>query len=385
MDLVSADLPVRPEDLADSSALPRGITGEAREGKLRIGWVCAPPAGGSGGHTTLFRMVEMAEQRGHQCTLFLYDRNSDDVHRHEAIIRRHWKNLKADIRSATTGMDGMDAVIASSWGSAHVVASRAPKTANKFYFIQDFEPYFYPRGALYTFAEDTYRFGFTNIVLGEMVASRLRAEIGIEPDTVVPFGCDDGEYRLLRRDGASTPRAGVVYYAKRSVDRRGYLLAKLALERFHHDHPEHEIHVFGDRVSGWSVPVTNHGSLTPRDLNVLYNRTIASLTFSFTNISLVAEELMAAGNVPVLNDHDFAQADLFAPYAMWTRPNPAAMARALSAAVTAPDIEERARLLNASARRGWTTTAVTVSETIERVCAFPQSRTADTQFVEPQQ
>ena len=383
VDLAVAELPVRPEDLADSSAL---LPAAARAGggrKLRIGWVCAPPSAGSGGHTTLFRMVETAEQRGHECTLFLYDKNSDDVSRHEGVIREHWKGLKAGVHSATAGMAGMDAVVASSWGAAHVVAMRAPTTASRFYFIQDFEPYFYPRGALYSFAEDTYRFGFTNIALGEMIAARLRTEVGIEPDAVVPFGCDDVEYRLLPRDGSAAPRSGVVYYAKRQVDRRGYLLAKLALEEFHGEHPDQEIHVVGDRVTNWSVPVNNHGSMTPRNLNVLYNRTIASLSLSFTNVSLVPEELMAAGNVPVMNDHEFSRAVLNAPHAIWAKPTPGAIARALSDAVTAPDIDGRARLLSAPGGRGWTTTAVLVSQTIEAVCADPGTSRPEPWVLEP--
>lgn len=371
LDLTADGLPVRPEDLADSSTLPPPAAVPAGGQKLRIGWVCAPPAAGSGGHTTLFRMVEMAEKRGHECTLFLYDRNSDDVSRHAAVVRAHWPALAAGISSATAGMRGMDAVVASSWGAAHVVARRAPETASRFYFIQDFEPYFYPRGALYSFAEDTYRFGFTNIALGPMIAGRLRAEIGVEPYAVVPFGSDDVQYRLLPADPAAEPRTGIVYYAKRSVDRRGYLLAKLAFEEFHRLHPGQEIHVVGDRISNWSVPVTNHGTLSPRDLNILYNRTIAGLSLSFTNISLVPEELMAAGNVPVLNDHGFAREVLAAPQAIWARPTPAAIAAGLSQAVTDPDIDGRARLLSARQGNGWTATAVMVAEIIESVCATP--------------
>jgi hypothetical protein len=383
VDLAATELPVRPEDLADSSALPPSAARAAGGRRLRIGWVCAPPAAGSGGHTTLFRMIKMAEQRGHECTLFLYDKNSDDVSRHEAVIREHWKDLKAGIHSATAGMAGMDAIVASSWGAAHVVAMRAPETASRCYFIQDFEPYFYPRGALYSFAEDTYRFGFTNIALGEMVAARLRTEIGIDPDAVVPFGCDDVEYRLLPQDASAAPRSGVVYYAKCTVERRGYLLARFALEKFHGEHPDQEIHVVGDRVKNWTIPVTNHGSLAPRDLNVLYNRTIASLSLSFTNISLVPEELMAAGNVPVMNDHEFARADLTASHAIWAKPTPRAIAQALSRAVTAPDIDARARLLSAPGGRGWTATAVMVAETIEAVCANPGASRPEAWILEP--
>jgi hypothetical protein len=321
-------------------------------------------------------MVQTAEARGHDCTLLLYDRNSDDVARHEEVIRRYWPQVKAEIRSATDRLDDMHVLVASSWGTAHVVAKRAPATVNCFYFIQDYEPYFYPRGALYALAEDTYRFGFTNIALGEMVASRLLHELGIAADATVPFGCDASDYKLLPRDAATPPRSGIVYYAKRTVDRRGYLLAKLALEDFHRRHPEQEIHIFGDTVSGWPFPVTNHGSLRPAELNVLYNQTIASLALSFTNISLVAEELMAAGNVPVLNDHPFSRTDLSAPHAIWARATPSGIADGLSSAVNATDIDGRARLLAETVRKDWHKPSTLVCQEIERVCSPPSTRQA---------
>ena len=125
-DFMGSELPVRVEDLVDSSTLGRLEPHLSTGASLQIGWVCAPPGPGSGGHTTLFRMVEAAEQRGHQCTLFLYDRNSDDVARHERVIRRHWPKIRAGIRSATRGFGDMHAIVASSWGTAHVVARRAP-------------------------------------------------------------------------------------------------------------------------------------------------------------------------------------------------------------------------------------------------------------------
>jgi glycosyltransferase involved in cell wall biosynthesis len=204
-----------------------------------------------------------------------------------------------------------------------------------------------------------------------MVASRLAEELGIIADATVPFGCDVGAYKLLPRSSTAPPRDGIVYYAKRSVDRRGYLLAKHALGIFHGQHPEQEIHVFGDRVSDWAFPVTNHGSLTPSKLNVLYNQTIASLALSFTNISLVAEELMAAGNVPVMNDHPFGRADLSAPGAIWVPATPRAIARGLYEAVSTPDTQGRAQFLADSVRRDWRLPSVLVCQEIERVCTAP--------------
>lgn len=358
-------LPVRLRDVYTGPARPPS-PGRSTD-RLRIGWVCFPPSAGSGGHTTLFRMVKAMEERGHDCTLVLYDRNADDVSRHEAVIRRSWPDLSARVASAADGFDGYDAVVASSWPTAHVVASRN-STAVPFYFIQDYEPFFYPRGYLYGLAEATYSFGFQNIALGGMVATEMVVQAGVAPGLVVPFGCDTDTYRLLSTPAEpAPPRRGVVYYAKRTVDRRGYLLAKAALERFHGLCPDQPIHVVGDSVHGWTVPVVQHGSVSPERLNELYNRTVASLAMSFTNVSLVPGELLAAGNVPVLNDLAGPRLDLDSPHAVWAPGTPEGLAAALADVVSAtePAIAERARRIAQSPRQSWAVTKARTADFIE--------------------
>lgn len=360
------DMPLRSEDIVDSTTLESGSPPRV-DRPLRIGWVCTAPGPGSGGHTTLFRIVKGLEDRGHACTLFLYDQDSDDVARHNATIRRHWPEMAADVRSATPTIDGVDAVVASSWATAHVVASRSNSAVHKFYFIQDFEPYFYPRGELYSFAEDTYRFGFHNIALGTMVSERLSWEAGVEPEFTVPFGCDTDVYRLQDPSGSSK-RNGVVFYSRPNADRRGYLLGRMALESFHRLHPEQEIHVVGDKVSGWEVPAINHGSLSPRQLNELFNRSIAGIAMSFTNVSLVAEELLAAGCIPVINNSALARVDLPSSFARWATATPAGIAAALAETVECAGIEGNAIRAAQSVRRGWGETQSQVADAIERVC-----------------
>ncbi|MDR6987268.1 hypothetical protein J2Y66_001750 [Paenarthrobacter nitroguajacolicus] len=367
--LAEPGLPLREEDIMDSRSLVRpSPPAPAKSGSLNVGWVCTPPSPGSGGHTTFFRMVEEMELRGHQCTLFLYDTNDDDTSRHQETIHRHWPALRAGVRSATYGMEGVDALVASSWPTAHAVAGRAPGGVHLFYFIQDYEPYFHPRGFLYALAEDSYRLGLTNVALGGMIAEVMQAEIGQGPETIIPFGCDTGTYRLLHPTNR-VPRSGVVYYAKKKVDRRGYLLAKLALERFHTLHPEQEIHLYGDTVAGWDIPVTNHGNLPPEELNELYNQTIAGLAISFTNISLVPGELLAAGNVPVMNHASFASGLLKDPDAVWAPPTPAGLAAALAEVVSAPCIEERAKAIADRQRLDWADTRNSFARFLETACA----------------
>ncbi|WP_211331461.1 glycosyltransferase family 4 protein [Flaviflexus salsibiostraticola] len=367
MDWDDLDFPLREEDIASPGTAGQPDETPRHSGPLTIGWVCSPPAAGSGGHTTLFRMVEAMERRGHECVVLLYERGSDDTVRHEPVLRRAWPGMKAQIASATGDLSRFDAIVASAWASAHVVASRSAGAARRYYFIQDYEPHFYPRGYLYSLAESTYRFGFDNIALGRMVAHELRTQSGVEPEIVVPFGCDRDTYRRLSGREGERPRSGVVYYAKRSVDRRGYALARAALERFHELCPDEPIHVIGDEVRGWRAPIINHGSMRPAELNALYNETIAGLAMSFTNVSLVPGELLAAGTVPVLNDSADARRDMESAGAVWAEPTPEALARAL-ADVVSVDPEEtaaRAAVTALSAPPGWERTQAAVADFIE--------------------
>jgi glycosyltransferase involved in cell wall biosynthesis len=363
MDAASLEFPLLEEDIADSSRL-RPFAGPVpgrSSPTLTVGWVCTPPSPGSGGHTTLFRMVAGLERQGHRCVVYLYDRNGGDLQRHVSLIRRFWPDLKAEIRDATKGLVGADAYVASSWESAHVIASRAGDAAARLYFIQDFEPFFYPRGTLYAMAEDSYRFGFRNIALGEMVARELE-EIGV--DCVrAPFGCDTSVYSLTNETGR---RSGVVYYTKPGSDRRGYILGRLALEEFHRRHPEEPVHLYGDAGDDWKIPTVQHGRLSPEELNTLYNGTKAGLAISFTNITLVAEEMLAAGNIPVVTQVPHARAVLPNENVVWARPTPGSLADALCSAVEAPTSPERRADIARSVRQGWGPTLDAVADAITR-------------------
>ena len=357
------EFPLLHRDIADSTRLQL-TSADGREDfgtPLNVAWLCTPPGPGSGGHTTLFRMVRALESRGHNCSLLLYNRHGSNMVQAEATIRRHWPWLRAKVAPVPDAIEGYDACVASSWDTAHVLASRSAATAmHRFYFIQDYEPFFYPRGSLYSLAEDSYRFGFKNIALGNMVTEVLQENLGVGSVTV-PFGCD-GEAYSMENYG---PRRGVVFYARETADRRGTLLAKLALEEFHDRHPAETIHVYGDPLRSWRIPHRHYGKLTVPQLSRLYNKTLAGLALSFTNISLVAEEMLACGTIPVVNDHPFARKDLSARAVRWAPPTPAGIAQALSAAVENGLTVNESVVAASQARKSWIPTQALTTSIIE--------------------
>lgn len=364
----AADLedPLDFDHIADSRGLKLAVpdTRPARGTPLTVGWVTTPPAPGSGGHTTLLRMVEGLEAAGHRCVLYLYDRYRGDLARHERVIRRCWPKVRAEVRSVAAGLAPLDAYVASGWETAHVLAS-SPVPTRRLYFIQDFEPWFYPLGSHHVLAEDTYRFGFRSITVGPMLEGLLRERYGVEARTA-EFGCDTAVYRLTNPQR----RTGVVFYARRETARRGFELGVLALREFHRRHPDHEIHLFGDPAARVPFPATNHGVLRPADLAELYNRCAAGIALSFTNLSLVPDEMLACGMLPVVGRSGYSEASIDNPYVSWASPTPFGIADALSDAVR-PDAPEPAEVAGSIRTTPWDTAQRVTVEVIENEVYHP--------------
>jgi O-antigen biosynthesis protein len=348
----------------EGSVLP-GAPFTPRAPPLVVNWVMAPPSGGSGGHTTIFRLIEFLESRGHTCRVYLYDRYLGDMGVHAAKIRQFFPNVVAEIGDATAEMASCDAMFATSWPTAYVTRN-SPAPGKRYYLVQDYEPFFYPVGSESGLAENTYRFGFHAITVGPWLAEKLSDEFGMTCDHV-EFGCDTRRYRLKNHGS----RSGVVFYARPSTPRRAFELGVLALQLFSTRHPEIKIHLFGEELHKLPFPFTSHGVLSPDDLNELYNQCAAGLTISMTNISLIPLELLAAGCIPVVNDAQHNRRVLDNPHVCYAPASPQGLAEALSCVVRQPDLPARARSASGSVQAAsW----AQAGETVERVLRRERGR-----------
>jgi hypothetical protein len=360
---------LRLSDVADSQLLAAPPEGPMRPhgSSLEIGWVLTPPAPGSGGHTTIFRLVQALEAAGHRCFLYLYDTGVGSLAEREAVIRGWWPQVRAEVRRVDDGLPDMDAWVATAWQTAHVLARHDTMRGKRFYLAQDYEPYFYGRGAEHALAEDTYRFGFRMLTIGGMIAEELQKRFGVA-STVLPFGCDHDVYRLTD----TGPRNEVVFYARPGAPRRGYELGVLALAEFARRRPHVVINTFGVQARGLPFPARVHAQLTPVELNEMYNRCAAGLALSFTNISLIPYELLAAGAVPVVNDWWGARAVLENDFVAWARPTPQALADALERAVDGSADTSALRVTESVRDVTWRAAKHTFVDAIEKACAeFP--------------
>ncbi|HEY9314836.1 hypothetical protein [Williamsia sp.] len=358
----SLEFPLLSQDVCDSRTVTWKLPDSrpAPGSKLTIAWIMVPPAGGSGGHTTIFRMIEALEAAGHECIVYLYEKNSTPAAFHQAVIRDHWPRIKAAVVDIEDGLTESDAFVATSWESAHVLGSRgAAVPGERLYFVQDFEPFFYPRGSEYALAEDTYRFGFQCIAIGHMVADLVRPYAQV---SALEFSCDTAVYKLM----GESDRSGIVVYARPDTPRRGTTLAMLALSEFHRLRPTETIHVFGDIPDSSPFPILAHPRVSPATLAGLYNETFGGLAMSFTNISLVVEEMLACGAVPIVNDSPYARADMPSTSVRWAAPTPSAIAAELVKLVDSPNPREQASAAAASIRTdNWMSAKQRIVELIE--------------------
>lgn len=271
--------------------------------RLSIAWIMPPPGKGSGGHLNIFRFIQYLEGRGHQCLIYIYvdgphstiqairEIMGDSYPKTEAVNTMRWLNPTDNIPDA-------DAIFCTSWETAY--ASYALSSdARRFYFIQDFEPYFYPRGGMYILAENTYRLGYYGITAGGWLKEKLSSEYGMSTDSY-DFGADQALYSYKN----DSKRKEIFCYVRPYTERRGFEIAILTLDIFHQEHPDYTINLVGWDVSEYDIPFpySNPGLLEVSQLNVLYNRCAAALVLSYTNMSLLPLELLACGTIPVVND-----------------------------------------------------------------------------------
>jgi glycosyltransferase involved in cell wall biosynthesis len=126
-----------------------------------------------------------------------------------------------------------DVAICTIWHSAYALA-RFNSTRAKYYFVQDFEPLFYPAGTLYALAEATYRFGFAGLVNTPGLES-LYASYGNPSASFIPAVelTSKPEEKPSSLPGAPVQ---IVLYGRPQTDRNGFELlaaaSKLLKERF---------------------------------------------------------------------------------------------------------------------------------------------------------
>lgn len=280
----------------------------SKNGRPQLAWVISPPGVSSGGHQNAYRFIKYLEDAGYDITLFMYSAAKFpkvSIEGIKAMVAGNggYPKLKAEYRlyDPETGITGdFDGIVASDWPTAYA-AWRYERDVPRFYWVQDFEPYFFPAGPDYVVAENSYRLGYQGIACGPWLAGKV-TEVGGMPCAFYDYKVDSSRYFRTN----DSRRDEIFFYARPTTARRGTEFGLLVLEEVHRRRPDIVINIAGWDMSnaGLDFPFINHGTLDVSQLPDLYNRCAAALLISLTSVSLLPLEVMACGVVPVVNDAD---------------------------------------------------------------------------------
>jgi O-antigen biosynthesis protein len=359
----SMNLSVRPSDViaADLSSPFRPPVPAIVPGRpVVVNWVTTPAGPGAGGHTTLHRILRHLRKRHYVHRMYLYDTNYVDLRYYESVLRDFY-GFDGPVANIECGMEDAHAVVATSWMTAYAVYN-ARCAGKRFYFVQDYEPAFYPVGTHSVLAENTYRMTMHGITAGRWLANKLCREFGMDAEHF-EFGSDTACYRRVREGR----RDGVAFYARQEVARRGFELGVMALELLAGRRPEIRLHFFGDSIGRLPFAFADHGRIAPERLNEIYNRCYAGLCLSLTNASLVPHEMLAAGCIPVVNDAEHNRAVLGNAFIRYVPLDAHAIAAALDAMADMRDFERLSVQAADSVRfRSWDDAGAVVDSIMRR-------------------
>jgi glycosyltransferase involved in cell wall biosynthesis len=358
-------LPMMENDVIAANYLhpPKTAVHKPHKPPFVCNWVIPPVGSISGGHAVLFRIIEFLESQGHTCRIYFYDGLKQTSF---AQIKKNMAmhaSVKAELFYNQAEMKPADALFATGWATAYPVFNYTG-SAKKFYLLQDYEPLFEPAGSYHAMADNTYKFGLHGISTSPWVADKLSREYGMKCD-VMDLGINTEQY-YLSNDG---PRKKIVFYARPVTPRRGFELGTLGLKLFHERHPEYEINFIGWDTDRYDIPFpyVNNGIINTKQLNELYNQSLAALALSFTSMSLLPIELMASGCIPVVNDAHHTRMVGYAKQVAYADPNPQAIADKLHELVSATDATEQARRTAAYATEfAWGATFDKIQRILER-------------------
>lgn len=265
-----------------------------------LNWIIPELGIGSGGHINLFRFMKFLADKGVKNRCYIYNsscKRSEDYFKQ--FIKKYYDVESDNIvyESDVHHMKCAHGVVCTSWQTAYY-AKNFNNVLEKFYFIQDFEPYFYSHSSEYFFAENTYSFGFYGITAGLWLQEKLSKEYGMDAIGYV-FSYDKNLYKMHHKKDF---KKRVFFYYRPSTTRRLTEIGIMALCILKKALPDVEIFLAGStEVNDISFEFKNLGIVNLNELSMIYSQCDICVVLSATNLSLLPLEVMASNSVVLSN------------------------------------------------------------------------------------
>ena len=306
-------------------------------GKKKIAWVIPHPGKGSGGHRTIIQNVNALIRHGYECDIYVEDDNVSTSEMVKNKINEYYEKCDAGVYVGIRMRKDYDLLFATGWQIVDFVKKVPAK--QKAYFIQDFEPWFFPMGDQYIITENSYRYGFKPVTIGKWLAHKMLAEYD-NPVEYFDFGADLNVYKKL--DNVEKENA-ICFVYQPEKSRRCDFIGLKALRIVKTLRPDIQIYLYGSNMPATFEFECQNLNIIPIDkCNELYNKCKVGVCMSASNPSRIPFEMMAAG-LPVVelykenNIYDMPDGGV-----MLARPTPEAIASSILYLIDNP--EERQKM-----------------------------------------
>lgn len=306
--------------------------------RKRVAFISSPPFAGSGGHRTIIQNINALVAAGYDCDLY-YDYYLDVLGCNEtnarALTEQCCGPCGAEIFVGKQLRQHYDLVFATVWDSANDVANC--DCAQKAYFIQDYEPWFYPMGDDRLAAEQTYRLNLKPITIGRWLEQLMETQYRT-PAMHFDFCADLSIYHPLA--GTERKHAVCAVYQPNKPRRCSKLLLA-TLQKLREMDPSVDILLYGSDTgdTAWQdIPgAKNLQILSVEELNKLYNSCAVGFSISSSNPSRIPFEMLAAGLPVVELDVENNRFDFPKDGMLLSPPNPTSLAEALYSLLSNPE------------------------------------------------
>ena len=262
--------------------------------KKKIAWVIPYPGKGSGGHRTIIQNVNALIRHGYECDIYSEDDHRTTDEQAAQKIDEFYETCAAFVYVGAKPRAEYELCFVTGWQTLEMVRKIPAKQYG--YFIQDYEPWFFPMGNEYLIIEDSYRRGYSPITIGRWLANKMETEFHT-PAQYFDFCADTKIYHPIEE---IEKEDAVCYVWQPEKPRRGSELAFRALKILKAVRPQTKIYLYGSAVDA-PVPFEAEklGIISVQECNELYNKCAAGLCMSASNPSRIPFEMMAAG-LPVV-------------------------------------------------------------------------------------
>jgi glycosyltransferase involved in cell wall biosynthesis len=290
-------------------------------------WIIPPFGEYSGGHADIFMLCSSLKQRfGARVILAISEPVSKPrmQEMRELLLKNYQVTDIQLVQFIDVSHLAFTNVVATGWQT--VALSLRVKAMIRNYFVQDYEPFFFPSGAIQETIKSLYLKDFRYFTIGPWLSQKLAQDHEIE-SRPLPFSFDPAHYYLSPKNDHI--RNKIVVYARISSPRRAVEIVLEALKLSSQDlNPNDEIVFIGERIN-LELRVKNKSFkfLNKSDLGALYRNAKLVIVFSTTNTSLIPLEALASGAPVLTNENEINRINLKGLPIIYTPLNPHSVAR----------------------------------------------------------